>query len=492
MKKRPIWMICLAAAFFVSIVLIRKIDDMEFHGLRVMSEERLNKLTEGLTKVDDPQNVEELIRLDDKRVPYVRNDNTFYVSQSIQGKAYAGTFRAQGDNCRIYLQEDAVLEDKQTVLAQGRQFTLWFVTGESYTTAQLIFTGLPVVCISTEDGALTQSYERGSLVVHNPDDDDVITMSVKKSDLEARVNPDSGTISFKLYKNDYAEERDLSLLGLGKRTSWKLYPVCEDDKTSVGEMLASYVWNSVCGNQDLQRGMEYAELIVDGEYMGLYYLAPKIGKGFLKLEDADRAYDMEDLAEDGTKLYTVIGDQDTPENRMALEQYESLWEEGNTDFSQIDADNYINYHIYLQAACAVQNSMKAYCVIAREDNGTYQFSKMPQRSKFVFGQYPARIGWQSLFATENVMEDAEYAMVAEQTEGMAAATAGRWQDLRKEVLSTDSLLKTAHLCEQRLADSGYIVREEEPEAYAAACDALHTMIAGRMEHLDGYYNDGVR
>ena len=70
---------------------------------------------------------------------------------------------------------------------------------------------------------------------------------------------------------------------------------------------------------------------------------------------------------------------------------------------------------------------------------------------------------------------------------IAPRTAARWKELRQNALSTQSLLSVAYLCEQRLADSGYIVREEEPSAYGTACDNLHEMIRERMAHLDQYY-----
>lgn len=487
MKKKPVWMFFLAVSLFCLAVAIDRIDDMEFHGLRVMPEEKLAKLTENLGRVDSPRNAEELILLDGHAVPYDRNNNLFYVSQPMEGNAYAGTFTPAGDNCALYLQKDDALEDKQDAIAQGRRFKVWFVTEDTYAISEMVFTGLPMVCIRSEAGKLSVGYGKGNIVVHNPDDKDIITMSVKESAIETKINHNSGTISFKLYKKQYDQERDLSLLGLGKRTSWKLYPVYEKDNALASEIVANYVWNCICAEETLQRGMEYAEVIVDGEYKGLYYLAPKVGKGYLGLGEEDRAYECEEALEDGTRLYEVIGDQDTRQNREALAGYEALWQEESEDFAQIDIQNYIDYNIYLQAACAVQNSVEEHYVIARKQDGIYKFYKMPERSKFIFGLYPSRIGWQSVFATENIMEDAEYARLAGRMEDIWPRTAAKWEELRQNGLSTDRLLSAACFYEQRLADSGYITREEEPGAYGAACENFHELIRERMDNLDHYY-----
>lgn len=489
MKKKPIWMLCLILALFGFYAAVGSIDAMEFNGMQVMSGEQLERLTEGLNRVRRPQNADTLIELDGHAIPYDQSDNTFYVSQPLAGGEYAGTFTAVGDNCTIYLQQDDALADKHSAIAEGHTFTLWFVTENDYTVFNLIFTGLPVVSIRTDEGSLADEYGRGNIIVQNPDDNDVITMSIKESVMEAKTNYNSGTISFRLYKDNFNEERDLSLLGLGKQTSWKLYPVYRKDYSASREMVAFYIWNSICGDSALQKGMEYAEVIVDGEYRGLYYLAPKVGKGFLDLGEDDRAYECEELLIDGTKLYDVVGDDNTPENRRALEEYESLWRAGNHDFTQIDTDNYINYCIYLQAACAIQNSVEEYFVIAYEEDGEYIFRRMPGRSKFVFGLYPSAIGWQSVTATENIIEDSGYSLMAVQSEDVVQRTAQRWRELRRNALSTDSLLQIAYACEQRLADSGYIVREEEPGAYPTRCDDLHDMIRERMDYLDGYYGN---
>lgn len=490
MKKKPVWMFFLAVSLFCLTVAMDRIDDMEFHGLRVMPEEKLAELTEGLGRVDSPQNAEELILLDGHAVPYDRDNNLFYVSQPMEGKAYAGTFTSAGENCTLYLQEDDALEDKQDAIARGHRFKVWFVTENAYAVSEMVFTGLPMVCIRSEAGKLASSYGKGNIVIHNPDDKDVITMSVKESAVETKINYNSGTISFKLYKKQYDQERDLSLLGLGKRTSWKLYPVYEKDHAFSGEIVANYVWNCVCGDDTLQKGMEYAEVIVDGQYKGLYYLAPKIGKGYLSLGEKDRAYECVGTLEDGTRLFEVTGDEDIQENREALAQYEGMWQK-NGDAAQADIENYINYNIYLQAACAVQNSMENFYVIAREEGGAYQFCRIPERSKFVFGMYPSRIGWQSVFAKENIMEDVEYACLSGQMEDIWPRTAAKWKELRRNALSTDSLLGVAYLYEQRLADSGYIIREEETSAYGSACETLHELIRERMDNLDHYY-EGVK
>ena len=101
--------------------------------------------------------------------------------------------------------------------------------------------------------------------------------------------------------------------------------------------------------------------------------------------------------------------------------------------------------------------------------------------------YPKEIGWQSLFVSETIIEDTEYDALVSRIQGLEAQTARRWRTLRKDVLSTDNLLQTACLYEQRLVDSGYIARRGEVGVYVRGCHALHDLIEERMKYLDRYY-----
>ncbi|MGN0277908.1 MAG: CotH kinase family protein [Lachnospiraceae bacterium] len=489
MKKKSVWIVCLIVMFFGSILLFHIVNDMEFCGLQVKSGERLSEMTSSMNFVDKPENLDELIELDGQSIPYDRFSNTFYISQSTEVAEYAGTFRVVGDNCEIYIERDEVLDDKLTAISQGHVFKLWFLAGDDYATANLIYSGLPVLSIGTDEDSVTTSYVQGEMVLQNPDDRDINGMSVKQSAVLVKQNENTGTITFKLYKTNYEEERNLSLLGLGKHTSWKLYPVSDKDDTLVRTVLSSYVWNGVCGNENLQRGMQFAEVIVDGQYNGLYNLTPKAGKGFLGLGETDRVYECEDILEDGSLIYEVIGDEDTSENRAELESYQSMLSDFTTeDLNRFDQDNLINYYIYLQTVCGIQNSQEEYYVIAKKQGEDYFYQRMPEKSNYVWGIYPSKIGWQSMTATENIMEDAVYDLIAEQDASIEARTTKRWNDLRSDVLSTPVLTQLVYSYEQKLADSGYIIRMDKQDTYDDSCDILQDMIIKRMDYLDNYYN----
>lgn len=490
MSKRSAWMGFLLMAMICSVILFRRADITQFQGLQIKSGEQLGQLTENLSDVSGIWNVEESIELDGKAIPYDQFQNTFYVSQSMKNAEYSGRFHVIGDQCSVYFQEDDALKDKQTAISEGHIFRLWFVAKEDYAVADLIFTGLPVITIRSDENGLTENYGRGVIVVQDPDDRDVVTMSIKDSAVQVKTNYHSDTISFKLCKENYQEERNLNLLGLGKRTSWKLYPVHDRDGSALREMLSAYVWNCVCEDKELHRDMEYVEVIVDGEYSGLYYLAAKVGKGYLNLGEEDRLYRVEGNSEDPAAIYMVVGDEDTDINRQAMAEYESLWDEEVWDSEQINIGNYIDYHIWLQAVCGIQSDKGDYCIVAYKNNGVYKFSRMPDRSKFVFGIFPSEIGWESLTAAEMAMEDRVYEKLTEMP-GMIPEIecSKKWRKLRDSSLSTERMHQYIIQCSGILNESGYIARNRNREEYKADCLELREFVDSRMNYLDSsYYN----
>lgn len=525
MKKRFILMGCLCIVMICAIIFLCRVDAMLLNGLRVLSPERLAQMTEQLSEAAEPGEAADLLELDGSAIPYDKRSNTFYVGQSATGGEYTGTFQVSKKDCSVYIQEDKALQDKQKAIAEGHVFHLWFVMEDTYIVSDLVFTGLPMLRIDSGEGRLTADYGKGRLVVHDPDREDIDVMSVKESEAEFKENYQSGVISFKLYEGDFQKERNLRLAGLDKHSSWKLYPVHEADVSAVREMLAAYVWNVICTDGELHREMEYAEVIADGEYLGLYYLVPKVGKGYLKLKKDDRVYKLEDFSGDGTGIYEMVGDEDTPENRTALEEYESLWEAGtqentrenmysgtdgeeqedpgerspddaerNIDVQKdvpVSIENCMDYQLWLQAVCGIRNSTQEYYVIASEKKGQYIFRRMPTRSKYVFGIYPSGIGWQSLTAAEAVLADEPYDKLVEwYGDSLRVQTAERWQELRKDLLDTEALLQYQEQCAEQLAAGGYAARSGKAEEYEKDVLRLRTFIGQRMDCLDRYFGTG--
>lgn len=525
MKKRFILMGCLCMVMICAIVFFCRVDAMLLNGLRVLSLERLEQMTEKLVRTDQPGEAAALLELDGSAVPYDKKSNIFYVGQSATGNEYIGTFHVSKKECSVYIQEDKALYDKKNAIAEGHVFHLWFIMEDAYIVSDLIFTGLPVIRIDSGEGRLTGNYGKGRMVIHDPDRDDVDVMSVKDSEAEIKENYQSGMISLKLYEMNYQKERKIKLAGLEKRSSWKLYPVQEADVSGAREMLASYMWNRICETGEFHRDIRYAEVIADGEYLGLYYLVPKVGKGYLDLKEDDRAYKLEELSENGMKIYEVVGDEDTAENREPLEGYESLWEnnaqadsresmhngkgrEAQESFGDhepgeagrdtgaqsdmpVNIENHIEYQIWLQAVCGIRNSTQEYYVIAHEKKGQYTFSRLPARSKFVFGIYPSEIRWQSLTAVETILEDQPYDKLVEwYGDSLRTETADKWQKLRQKSLDTAALQQYLDQCVEQLTSSGYVARSGRQEEYEKDVLRLKTFLEQRMECLDSYFCAG--
>lgn len=449
-------MVCLILGLCLSAVMIHRIDNTKVCGIRVISGDKLNDMTSGLELLKNLSDMNQLITMDGQAVPYVQTSNTFYISQPAETEEYAVTLHAVGDDYDIYLEKDELLYHKQTAISEGHTFRLWFVSDQVYFTANVIFTGLPVICIDTE-AEVSEEETEGSLVIQNPDDSDINGMSVKYSAANIKENSNTGTMTLKLHKQNQ-EERNLSLLGIGKHSSWKLYPIYERDDTMLRSILAAYVWNVVCGEEGLQREFQYAEVIVNGTYKGLYLTSPKVGAGYL------------DLAPD--------------EEVLACEQ---MPEDVDTD--QADIRNLVNYHVYLQAVCAVRNGQTEYYLIGRNsEKEGYLYQRTPEDYKYVFGIYPKEIGWQSVTAAESIMPDDFYDKIYETMgNNLEELVEVRWSSLRENELSTKNLLTQYLVYSQELSKSGYIARNSRTDKFESEGKALSEFIIERMDYLDQYY-----
>lgn len=457
MKKKAVWLGCLILGLFLAVIVIHRIDNMKVCGIRVVSGDALNEIASGLSSLSNLQTMNKLMTMDGQAVPYVQEENTFYISQSVETAEYAGALRAVGDDYDIYLEKDELLQDKQTAISEGHVFKLWFVSDEVYVTANVIFTGLPVICINTEEETDAENAE-GDLVIQNPDDDDINGLSVKYSLAQIKENSNTETVTLKLFKKEFQEERNLSLLGLGKHTSWKLYPIYDKDESMLRAILAAYVWNAVCDEENLQRPFGYAEVIVDGKYRGLHLVSPKVGTGYLNLQPDEQLYKCEEMQEE-------------------------------IEAEQIDTGNCVNYNIYLQAVCAVRNGQTEYYFIGQKsEKAGYTYKRMPEDYKYVFGLYPKEIGWQSVTAAESIMRDDVYDQIYETTgSSFESAAEERWRSLRDHQLSTENLLKQGLLYSQELMQSGYVARNCSIHEYNNACEEVFAFVIKRMNYLDQYY-----
>lgn len=455
MKEKVKWMLILFMLLICVFIGASWVDSAVLCGMQIVSAEQRVNLTEGLEYVENAEGIENLLNYENQSIPYDQQTNTFYVSQNMNTEDFEGSF-SLCEKGIIYLDKDDYIHDKTKAISEGHSFTIWIVVEQTYMTCHLIFTGLPIVNLQTEKEISTEK-QSGYFSLYNPYDEEVNQYSIKISDMLLKEAIASRTISCELYKEDYIDTKKLNLLNMGKYSEWKLYAVTEKERNPVGMMLAAYVWNTICEeeeNQKLQRKYELAEVFLNGEYQGLYCMAPKVDEKFLDMDEDDFLCRIEDM-----------------------ENVDSIQE--NT--------NVVGYNFFLQVTGSVKNAEENFYVLY--DKSADSYCKIPAKYSFCFGEFPADKGWLSMQADTYMIEDIafeQYLWNSAISERMSILSL--WNEMRQRGLSMESMLALVQKYQQTLERSGYVARSMDAEEWLQKCEQVRQYVIKRMDYLDDYYN----
>lgn len=459
MKEKIRWIGILLVLLFCVFGITRWVDNSMVCGVQIIPTEKLMDLAEGMEHIEVAENIEELICFDGQIVPYNKKSNTFYVSQNADTFIFDGNFSVLGDNCNIYIEKDSCLENKSKAIREGHTFKLWIIDEQAYTTVNLIFTGLPILNLQMKQ-ELSEEETPCHLMLYNPYDEEVNLYSIKTSESLLKEKIASGTLSLKLYNKDYSDGKKLNLLSIGKHSSWKLYPITEKDRNPVGVMLSAYVWNAICEGEDkikLQRDFGMVEVFLNGEYLGLYCMAPKINETYLDLAEGDYLYRIEDVENTDNISFNS-------ENRNS---------------------NICDYNFFLQLTGSMKNAEEDFFVMYDESEDFYY--RIPAKHTFCFAEFPAEQGYLSMEAEKYIVQDEIFAAyIQDGTVQEKIKITEQWNTLRQNGLSTEELLTQAQQYQQLLEKSGYFARSGNEEL-VNRCAQVQQYVTKRMDYLDCYY-----
>ena len=331
----------------------------------------------------------------------------------------------------------------------------------------MIFTGAPVLAVNSAD-VLKSDYQKGGIVLFDPDDEDVNGVSVKSSQAYLKYNANAGTYSIKLMKKDFAEDKRLSFLGIGKNKTWKLYEVSKSDRSLTRAKLAADVWNAMNAGTALVRRYEFVEVVENNVYKGLYLLAPKWNRSMLTLSEQECVVSREELTPEQIPAYLdLISDKDLS-----------------------------RYYLFLQMTYAYKNGTEDYVVIETvQDNGEKRCVLAPDKLKHVFGSFEKALQY---LAWEGDEQDNDTSRMLIATEEVEAAkgrqeieilrlSAVEWKQLRATVLGDETIRRQLALYKQYLIDSGLAVRCVEEDAFGYYYGLFEDYLRDRLAYMDEFF-----
>lgn len=426
---------------------------------------------------------------------------TVYISQSVDSNTHIadlkGVLTTQDTRYHLYFAEDPYFNDLQAAVSEAHRFRLMICYGQSsYVEYGVVLTTLPVMRL---EGAASYVDEEGRNVfsghvcLWSPDDPAAGSYSVKTSHVEWNTRGHSTSFmpkkSMKLsLKDKHNRNKSVSFMNLGKDDDWILNAMSMDD-LKLREHLFMSLWNDLCTTTPYNYKMsdgKYVEVVLNGEYQGLYMLQRRLDAKYLKLEPGS-------VLVRGDKMYSN-GPFDKTAIRDVLNNIASF-----SDCSAINPENWIDNELFIEFSWAADNrgtyfyNNMAYIVSPNQPSPNVSYVLWDTDVTFGihinptggFFYYPG-----SADSGENIQR-VEYGSMKKLYPDLEQTLAVRWQQLRQGVLSKDNLFEIISSCHAQTTDSGALSRDRAlwGEYYGGEdnLDALFTYIEKRLAWMDSYY-----
>ena len=304
--------------------------------------------------------------------------NTIYISQNFDKNTdyvdFEGALLLDDATHRMYFAPDENFADMQAAARSGHPFRLIITDGSSrYMEYSVVFTSLPVVSISGDLSYLRQSEAdeesdqpveifAGNMTVWTPYDPELKGYTAKSSPLEWHVRGNSAAEHVKkpwklALKDNNGENADLNLFGLGADDDWIVNAIAYD-LTRIREKLFIGLWNDMAADTDYNDRMtdgQYVEVVMNGEYHGLYLVQRRIDAKYLGLSEHDILL----KGKRTTALEYVYNAYEIIHTNLDHDYVYLLMENifNRSDLSSLNLKNYIDTNMFIQLAFARDNTL---------------------------------------------------------------------------------------------------------------------------------------
>lgn len=436
----------------------------------------------------------------------------------------AGRFSAFGDEIGILPLVDYTTLDKQSVVAEGEKIPFLAWKGEACASVYVVFTGLPVVRMETGADLDVDTVFAGSAVFYEACGRQDWTMT---SAFEAhergqttrafpkrgyRVNLISVTGTGAVKKNPE------QIYGMRESDSWIFYAIYSDG-TRVRDKFSIELWNAfgAAGTPyEAHYGthMEYAELVVNGEYRGLYgilepvdcrqlavtdqeYLYKRTMARALSTEQMDQAMPEEYLTVLGMEIKGKDG-QGTRRDWQSFRRFVAMEEAGDEVFREeaeklLAIENAADIWLYLQMLYGEDNIYK---------NMFFAFKKEAGGERLYLVPWDVDLSWGNVYADKagelyvvSAPEAAEKRLawpfmdrvIRLDVSGIRRILETRYETLREGPLSGERMEALLEECIHQVQDSGAFDRDAArwPDSHHDGdYEGMRDFMERRMRFLD--------
>lgn len=412
MKKR-IMLMCSLLLFAVLTFFLTAREYSQVMGVPVLSEEKIGRLMEQRTSAEKEESFGLLVN--ETAAAYEREEQRYYIPRNLSEEHWRGTLGAQlgGFPASVAWMEDAAFSDIQKAVSEGHEFRCLIYNDSSYEIVSVLFTGLPIMSI---DGSMGEQGARMSVFdpIMNTGDgyrtEEVLSYYNIRGNASRRF--EKLGYRLELFYDNGSAGNDVSLLGMRSDNDWQLKAMYSD-RSKLRDKLSIELWNQIANQNDTQADtgcrMEYLELIINGEYQGLYGLVEPTDYKSLGLDKSkdliykvasdewpdNSLFDESEAAQSFTCAGVNIRQGGRIFSPGIWEPFRTFWNSGyemesETDLEQlyecIDLQNFIDYDLYYNAIAGMDNRFKniIYSTQMHAD-GTYTIRRIPWDQNYSWG-----------------------------------------------------------------------------------------------------------
>lgn len=480
-------------------------------------------------------------------VPLEKDTQVFYISQPLKG-GWQGELEPY--HASLSVLADEYLENLPEAVSSGHIFQAVLSSGKRYQKVGIVLTGMPLVSISTEreepqeypiediDNYVFNSETRyyGEITIFqsgalSPESETGEGAKEEYQILQEEVcYHERGQNSALFDKKSYAVKllggngkgEARPLFGMKSSAKWKLLAMYSDPN-KIRDKVSMELWKEIAEGEESfnERGpeMEYCEVILDGEYLGLYGMMLPVNEDTLGLDRTDVLYKVMDwyMPEEADILSSIEQNYEVsypvriryPEKTGTVEK---MWEPirryftckyWSLDFQaygdMVCVENLADFYIFIQTTAGFDNYLKnTYIVARRADNESgYKMITIPWDLNYTFGNcyvYDPDNNYTGFNgdATVNYAEPVQEQLFRSSYNGEADVLKERWMRYRADILRTEHITGLLQDNMDYLQETGAFGRDTEKWKEAGNSTDLTEVknyVEERMRYLDEYFHN---
>lgn len=436
-------------------------------GVKIISTDKLEKKIEDRVEMSPDSS---RLFVNGNTVAYDKNDNRVFIAQDLSEEKWTGKISCTGGN--LYFVKDKKGETKSQSIANGEEHTLVYIGKDDYFTTKVVVSGMPIMTLDTWYDVAEEAWS-GAMQLFDP--------SQTGNDYQSGVCNFSvrGNIARlydkKSYKLTLSDEK-MSLCGLRKDDDWTLNGLY-DDVGLIRNKLSYQLWNEMSAsngvNDDNTVETAFLELLVDGEYKGVYLLCDRIDSKKLNLSEGDYLYKHKNWDKKRQNLaasFIVSYPNDYNEEEakapmvdlMDEMYYPDDYDEAYDSFSKkININNAVDYYLYCMYLAAGDNLFENSYMVAKKKGNGYEFFEIPWDMNATFGNIRVVYYEEKIEETDNLTSLVAKTLLNLKGEDFSEKSAQRWRELRATVLSDENVKELADQYISYTVDSGAFDRNLE-------------------------------